>query len=391
MTQYTQPTVKTEDLRLPGLDGMLPGAKVKGRNKVALDHLMGIGNDIAKEYVVEFNQMLDESHRACKDEYYDSLHKKIYARLKNNLLKEVQFDETDLCDFIYLNLDRKSDYLEQVIFGIYSGCLLTLLTERNREQNKRTKIYVNGEGKRFSYLFHSAKDVDELIVNSFRGESICDLVASYGGKANVIAIVNCFDYSDGTNNVASYGGKVGLVLSANSQISDLARKAGSNKGNVGSLISVNDYSSAAYGVAVDDGRVGLIAISNCRGSSAQGVADGSGKAGLIFLLDCDAFDIAYRTGFGDGEVGKVVLQGLAGLPKDVSASYFSDQIKAQELIVNSPEEYQEISDEFRLGEIFDLAGSISHDSTEQDIKYVVEQISLINKSIKPKVEALVPK
>ena len=78
---------KISDIRLPGLDGMLPGGKVKAREKTTLDVLA----DTCKLLVDNLSQDLEQN--VVSNKFEESVYSKIYGKLKHELFRDVLFDE----------------------------------------------------------------------------------------------------------------------------------------------------------------------------------------------------------------------------------------------------------------------------------------------------------
>ena len=89
-------------------------------------------------------------------------------------LSNIDFNERDLKTLVLtmVNSDYDSDESRKAL-GLYTGILLQSLTEKNVKQGKRTRVYINGYGNRFDYLFYACKHVDELVLENFTGDYIC--------------------------------------------------------------------------------------------------------------------------------------------------------------------------------------------------------------------------
>ena len=93
-------------------------------------------------------------------------------------LEYIDFNQKHIKDFIFSN-EHLQDGKAKYITGVYSGVLLSELTKRN----KRTRFHIDGQGMQFDWLFAHAYNIDELVVDNFKGGSICSDIA-YEGKAN---------------------------------------------------------------------------------------------------------------------------------------------------------------------------------------------------------------
>ncbi|MBT5022777.1 hypothetical protein HOK51_07795 [Candidatus Woesearchaeota archaeon] len=169
------------NLALKKLHGIKPkGVKVRPDSK--LERLLGVGDLIIKEFA-----HLRAGRRIASDSL---LHLDIRDRLESEYFFNFSFSEADLVDFVHVAAESKYHEVDSFLLGMYSGVLLSLLTERNKQENKRTKIYIDGNKKEFPYLFSYAQYFDELIVENFRGEKICDRLTYDTGSGNLLAFSN---------------------------------------------------------------------------------------------------------------------------------------------------------------------------------------------------------
>lgn len=93
-------------------------------------------------------------------------------------LKETSLTEQDIKGFVVAksNCEQQLSKDHQAALGIYSGCLLTLLAERNKREGKETNFHINGHGNQFDYLFAGANGLNEIVVQRFSGESLLNLI-----------------------------------------------------------------------------------------------------------------------------------------------------------------------------------------------------------------------
>ena len=241
------------NLSLKKLKGIKPvGVKVKPEDKGKASQLISM-----------FDLMLEKYEFRLVEDYHNKdfeVKKNIYDELKNDFFQDFDFSDSVLQEFILRvdseNLSRRGER----ILGSYSGCLLEFLTEKNKLTGKRTRVYINGIGKKFNYLFWRAKHIDELIVDNFEGRDICARIAEYDGSANAVIVCNSIG-----GNILDYVGhgraKVGLVASINNIVK------GSDCGGVGS----------------DGSQTGLIALINNKGNATSETA-GAGTSNLGSIL-----------------------------------------------------------------------------------------------------------
>lgn len=106
-------------------------------------------------------------------------------------VKELEIDEEELTQIIHALGALAVEEEQKKVIGLYSGALLEVLTQRQRERGEPTKFYMNGEGMRFDYLFANAQNIGDVTIDNFTGEYIgCAMLATQG-TAGKIAIINC--------------------------------------------------------------------------------------------------------------------------------------------------------------------------------------------------------
>lgn len=206
------------------------------RKQTTLEHLIVIGEELK----TRFQSLVNNSSNFSL--IYDNVYTPAYDTALG-LLANVSFQEDDIKEYVFSNLNRDDAISEKMILGMYTGFLLDILTRRNKSKDnakgKRTRIYINGHGSRFDYLFFFAKTIDELIVDNFRGDSICSFIGSYYGRTNSIALLNII--GDGTaSNIASNHGKVEQVISINNNGKGLIGCGGGFYGGIGQVVVIDN-------------------------------------------------------------------------------------------------------------------------------------------------------
>ncbi len=397
---YAQSIVKLEDIRLPGLDGMLPGAKVKGREKAVLEYLVEAEKVIREEYL---DQLKGRDRQIIKTYF------QIYEKLKTDLLRDVDFSDRDILTYIDYRVETegqfKTDEKDELdaFFGLYTGCLLSILTERNEEAGLPTSVYFDGKGREIPYLFYCAHKVDELIVNNLSGglhligsEATCCAIGGFGGYANHIMVVN----SKGVNclnNVGLKGGKIGTVSVINHDgdslllSRNLAAGVAKEKGNVGMLLlSGCNADEAIPGLAKEGGSIGMVLATHQKSSDfAQGLGRTHSNVGLAVMdeVDCNYFGGVdpknqYRT---DANVKKLLV---SNSPKITDLSYAAEEIILKD---ESPERWDEIMQEYNIAQLIKQLTSVTKDSSKEEIMEVASQIKAIYELTKPKLDKLLEK
>jgi len=325
------------------------------------------------------------------------------------------------------------------ILGLYTGCLLDLLTERRREQGLETCFYINGQGRKFDYLFSFAKHVDKVIVDNFNARSICSYIANGGGKANLVLVMNCkgdFIASDvgsdkGSNvgmvimsnvegqetcfGTGGYGAKAGIVLLVNNKGNDMGGNVATNEGEVELLIAVNNKMNkclaspgitrgkvgqivAAYnetnllclGGNVNVAENGLIFLDHNNGETLGRVIGANrGYIELAVVANNTGADISEYNGVGHGRLRKLVIHNSGG---------YTGLNQMREVNINNiltgeqaEKEYHRIRKRYCATKMIDLASSIEEQSSYQEIIRIAEQIKSIHKKVRPKIRKLMKK
>jgi hypothetical protein len=180
---------------LPGLNGIEKEREViPVENKTSLEGLINISDAFVKMY-----------QEKSADHYADEIYDQMYKVLHEN---EITFAEQDLMDFI----DATSGKKNTQVIGLFTGALLHRLTEVNRQAYKKTRIYIDGKGKKYDYLFSHCKEADEVIVENLERNFICQGIAQKG-HASLIYLSNMSGFAIGAN--IGNCGKVDTLILAN--------------------------------------------------------------------------------------------------------------------------------------------------------------------------------
>lgn len=152
-----------------------------------------------------------------------------FKKIVQDSLKEDIINTNDLKTFIEAvnPYNSNKDYSRNL--GIFTGCMLDIICEKNREQGKITSFYMNGKDKEFNNLFFIVRNVDELILENFRGSGIAENIAFDCAKVGLFIANNLkdtnihnlchngnIDYFVSTNHISSFismgNGKVGNLI-----------------------------------------------------------------------------------------------------------------------------------------------------------------------------------
>lgn len=163
----------TNGLLPNGLDGIQDARDVRDRDTTTLEILLKTSDKILKEPTKDLPKLLSDDFHGELLDYSSEVHQKVSEQLNS-----VQINETDLEMFILYNSNSDQPEDKRIALGIFTGALAQMITERNAREGKRTRIYINGQGNRFDYLFLGAHNVDEIFVQNLRGKNICGDIQS---------------------------------------------------------------------------------------------------------------------------------------------------------------------------------------------------------------------
>ncbi|MBS3121970.1 hypothetical protein J4434_03755 [Candidatus Woesearchaeota archaeon] len=229
------------------LDGIEGARDVQVRNNT-LDKLLEVEKELIREYSSKhLVEMLDYDVCDMYEEYkkrYIPFYKEVRKRLN-----ETTFNEGDIASLVLAEANNEYSVNEKLVLGVYTGCLASLLTERNRKEGKRTRIHIDGKDNIFHFLFLFARDVDDIIVENLKGSWICGYIASHNGHANDI---------------------IGVNLEGNSPFAYI----GSNEGRVNRLVGLRIKDSEVMSYAFSEG-------GSCSQMIAVGIRGGLNNLGFI--------------------------------------------------------------------------------------------------------------
>ena len=391
---------------------MLPGGNVKAREKTVLEDLTEAYDGVFERYIK------GSRYRIPVDEIYEDM----YNHLEKDVLHDISYTKGDLDDFIHSKGNTSSNNYSQFL-GFYTGCLLDLLTERNRAAGLSTTFYFDGKGISFDYLFTNARNVDKLIVDNFEGHHICSEIATSGDKVNMVVLMNiegdCLGYRIGSRN-----GEAGLLISLNNKFregmpnnlgSGVFFNSGNRKGKLGMALMLDDSYNAQIGsnIASAEGTVGLIGLFDSKVQvPLDGVARGGGKAKVVIAANNDSkYPLSVMChGLNDkeGEMfrngglvekaivinsGPWVLTYSRGIDPGIinTAVIYGDEKQNRALhpgIINkiegeqALEEYTKTMQEYRLDELLPLIRSMQG-KDEEEIVETADKIYSIYEIVKP--------
>lgn len=144
------------------------------------------GRDVKKEKV----SCLEKLVRLTEDLMKTPWNTGTINKIKNHtLVKGIDYDEHDIRDLVEYYTDNKHLYPKNYFLGLYMGLIMDKLTIRNRNNDKNTRVDIDGRGRKFNYLFEQANQVDELVIKNFCSDGIISKLGKNKGNVNTIAAI----------------------------------------------------------------------------------------------------------------------------------------------------------------------------------------------------------
>lgn len=172
------------------LSGIMKGKETQFREEGALVKMIETTEKMLKEDLESFA----DNDEKCLKRHNDRM---------TTLMADVDFDERDLESYIRVYMGTIEGYNKKKYFGRISGAFLNLLTERNKAAGKRTRIEIDGNGKRLDYIFFNVSYVDELILRNFTSECPLGSSKEVQGRIGTLALIGMslryFYFPEGKN------------------------------------------------------------------------------------------------------------------------------------------------------------------------------------------------
>ena len=289
---------------LSRLDGISGGSVVQGSDRSVLERLMEIEREVVRD-------------SSAKSGDYSRTENGIYDQVSQEL-EGIEITEQDLELFIhaktdnnYVEIDKSLQKSERL--GKLTGVLLSILTKRNREKGNGTKLHVNGMGGEFHYLFCYARDVDQLIIENFKGVAIGHHMGSYEGRANIAVGLNNKS-SALFSPIGARGGSVGIVIANHNHGETITAGVAANKGHADLvLLRENKGGSQALKAGLKHGYVNMIIASYCKGHKiAHRAGLTSGRINVVSLKNIVGDDIYIDAGENATYVGTILMKNIKG-------------------------------------------------------------------------------
>src|SRR3989338_8008802 len=295
---------------LSDLSGIQEQRDIQVREQTLLEKLINIEQGIllhVVRYILidKFSKRIDKLlNKQPNDDSEEFLESGMLSSIYSYLTKElepVEFSEKDLTEYI---LSRTNNYdRDSLVCGVFSGFLLSLMTERNQAQGKRTRFYINGSGNSFDYLFAFARTVDELIVENFSGDYICTNIGSNGGVANQVVGLN-LKGNYALADIGTDGGNVSLVLGVGIKGISALSSIGKNGGNVKYVLGFDiEGDNALYNICSNKGNISLICGYGIIGKNVlSAICNDGGKGEMIIGINITGDNALSSSGTRKGNI-----------------------------------------------------------------------------------------
>ena len=231
---------------LEELKGIQAARKVKPAIKGNLEKLIELGSQLEREFTTG-----SFSHINLIQERRPELYKIVKDA-------DIEYDKQDI-QALAVAFSSK-EVQNPIIRGAYIGALVSLLTEKNNKEGRRTIVKLDLTGSEFPYLCAGAKYADVLMIKNVKGKLIGYNIASNYGQAGIVILQGIKGDFAGAD-IAFNHGQAGIVI--------LQNIIGNDAGNW---------------MAADHGQAGIISLEDIIGDYAgEYMAYNHGQAGIIFL------------------------------------------------------------------------------------------------------------
>jgi hypothetical protein len=275
-------------MMLPNLKGIKDGRTIALTRKKTLDALIGI-----------WERMLDGNLKEGVDDLFNKRKddsRGWYQRLAHTLFKGISFDAQDLADFIFAKANSEYDYYNSKKLGFYSGLLLSALGRRTR----KFKMRINGQGNRFDFLFYYAENFNELTVENFTGDDICNHI----GECGHIGFLRVSDMKgDNLCSYAGYNGTIDTLVVDNSEGKDIGMGMGW-KAVADTVLLVNNVSKTLGSISFYNAGINFVGIA---GNKAENILDNccQNNSRVKHIVIADNTGKVYTPSFG--QVGGKII------------------------------------------------------------------------------------
>ncbi|MFC1698093.1 hypothetical protein ACFL1H_07150 [Nanoarchaeota archaeon] len=329
--------------------------------------------------ITEFNKL--KNLNLIKDVNLVGKHQNIYDILYKTLTEKLNFTDysnIDLISFIYQSSIMEDDDYDSQLRGIYSGVLLNILSDRNKDFT----FYIDGRGIKFKYLFMHAnlKETDNLIIDNFNGGDLCNYLVTKN-KANLVALINCSGSYLGCE-IGSDKSNINYLYLINNNSENIGFQIGKSS-IINNLIMINNHGKTIGGLARDGGKIDFLYFN--KNISEHGInygdkpmgkvnctiyKDNEGQNGFKFNelhLSCDHLYLINKANFDLIEEFKNIYYVNTQYENKVDYSNVKE-IKGEEAISS----YNKLIKQKNLQNIIKLADNPDQCTGEDFAKYLVK-------------------
>lgn len=184
--------------------------------------------------------------------------KEVLKELENDYLQGKEISEEDIKDFIFLHADIDADQSTRFDVGVFTGIMLDYYSNKKRQKGEKAIIHIDGKGSRMDHLFSAVSNIDELVVENFRGDFIC-------------------------SNIASDRGKVDTLIVKDIKGDNCCINLGSTRGNIEKLAAIGIKGKNNLNYFGKSSKIGVMIIMNCYGKLLNDFFEINQKIGLLYL------------------------------------------------------------------------------------------------------------
>ena len=133
----------------------------------------------------------------------------LYERVKK---ADIEYDEQDIQSLVVALSSQETQ--NPIVRGVYTGALVSLLTEKNNKEGRRTIVKLDLAGSEFPYLCARAKYADVLMIKNVKGDSIGRDISCNHGRAGIVILQDIIGEYAGLYMIRNYG-QAGIISAKN--------------------------------------------------------------------------------------------------------------------------------------------------------------------------------
>ena len=183
----------------------------------------------------------------------------LYERVKK---ADIEYDEQDIQSLVVALSSQETQ--NPIVRGVYTGALVSLLTEKNNKEGRRTIVKLDIAGSEFPYLCARAKYADVLMIKNVKGDSIGRDISCNHGRAGIVILQDIIgDYAGWC--MAMNQGQAGIIILQDINGDNAGDGISADHGQAG-IIILQDITGEYTGLymIVNYGRAGIISLKNIK-------------------------------------------------------------------------------------------------------------------------------